>query len=159
MAYGEPRFTNDVDLLADLPASKVPELCTAFPPPAFYLAESAARDAIARRGQFNILHLPSGLQADVIIPPGDDFGKQEMTRGKRLTSEGEFSVWFSSAEDVILNKLRYFQLGGSEKHLRDIASICKVQGEKIDRAYIEHWSEKLSVLAEWQLICHRMRQP
>ncbi len=158
MAYGEPRFTNDVDVLADLPLGKAAVLCAAFPAPDYYVAESAVREAITKRRQFNILHLPSGLKVDVIVPADSEFGRLEMTRGKRLTSEGEFSAWFSSPEDVILNKLVYFQIGGSEKHLRDIASMFKLQGEKIDRGYIEHWGAKLGVLPEWQLVCERLQE-
>lgn len=159
MAYGEPRFTNDVDVLADLPTSIAAELCGAFPAPDYYVAESAVREAIARRRQFNILHIPSGLKVDVILPKDSDFSRMELTRGKRLTSEGEFSAWFGSPEDVILNKLIYFRSGGSEKHLRDIAGMFKLQSEKIDRSYIERWGAVLGVLTEWQLICNRLQEP
>jgi hypothetical protein len=51
--YGEPRFTNDIDIVVDLSESDVAELCRHFPPDDFYLSEAAARDAVARRGQFN----------------------------------------------------------------------------------------------------------
>jgi hypothetical protein len=113
MAYGEPRFTNDVDILADLPLKKVGALVLAFPAPEFYVAEAAVRTAILLRHQFNLLHIPSGLKADIILPPDTEFSRSEMSRGRRLTSEGEFSAWFGSPEDVLLNKLLYFQLGGS----------------------------------------------
>jgi hypothetical protein len=59
MAYGEPRFTNDVDIVADLPLDKVTELCGAFPAPDYYVSEQAARDAVPRR--FQVQHLASGL--------------------------------------------------------------------------------------------------
>lgn len=157
MAYGEPRFTNDVDVLADLPASKADLLCEAFPAPEYYLAKAAVIGAISGRRQFNILHIPSGLKVDVILSKHSDYGRLELTRGKRLTSDGEFSAWFGSPEDVILNKLIYFQSGLSEKHLRDIAAMFKIQGDKIDRSYIEHWGTKLGVLSEWEMICARLQ--
>jgi len=58
----------------------------------------------------------------------------ESNRAIRITSEGEFSAWFGSPEDIILNKLIYFREGGSEKHLRDIAGMMKLLQEKLDRA-------------------------
>lgn len=61
-------------------------------------------------------------------------------------------AWFSSPEDVILKKLDFFRQGASEKHLRDIAGILKVQGEKIDQPYIDQWIEKLKLKEEWILV-------
>ena len=158
MAYAEPRFTNDVDILADLKLDGVAPLCVAFPPPDYYVSESAAREAILRKRQFNILHLPSGLKVDLIIPPDSEFARSELSRGRRLTSEGEFSVWFGSPEDVLLNKLIFYKCGGSEKHLRDVASMLKIQGDRIERTYIEQWVDRLGVRDEWQLVCDRITE-
>ena len=160
MAYGEPRFTNDVDIVADLPLAKVPALCTAFSAPDYYVSEQAVRDAVLQRFQFNILHPASGLKVDVILPPDTEFARSEKARVKRITSEGEYSVWFGSPEDVLLNKLVYFQLGGgeSQKHLRDIGGMMKVLGVQLDIAYIADWAGKLGVAAEWEMILARLKE-
>lgn len=160
MAYGEPRFTNDVDIVADLPLEMVADLCAVFAAPAFYVSEQAARKAVMQRFQFNIIHPASGLKVDVILPPLTEFARSEKTRIKRITSQGEYSVWFGSPEDVLLNKLVYFQLGGggSEKHLRDIAGMLKLLGDKLDRGYIDAWAAKLGVETEWQLVCERLNE-
>jgi hypothetical protein len=71
------------------------------------VSETAARDAVARRSQFNIIHPASGLKVDVIVPPNTEFSRSAGSRIRRLTSEGEYSAWFSSPEDVLLNKLVY----------------------------------------------------
>jgi hypothetical protein len=36
--YGEPRFTNDIDVVADLQESQVSDFCAHFPPPEFYVS-------------------------------------------------------------------------------------------------------------------------
>ncbi len=41
--FGEPRFTNDIDIVVDLPADKIAPLCAAFPSPDFYLSEETVR--------------------------------------------------------------------------------------------------------------------
>lgn len=160
MVYGEPRFTNDVDMVADIPVEKVPALCAAFPAPEYYLSEQAARNAVLRRFQFNIIHPASGLKVDVFLPPNTEFARSEMIRVKRITSQGEYSAWFGSPEGVLLNKLLYFQLSGgeSQKHLRDIGGMIKLQGGKLDRAYIEEWAGKLGVTTEWGKILERLRE-
>ena len=41
MAYGEPRFTNDIDFLADIRLDHATTFLQAFPPPELYLSEAA----------------------------------------------------------------------------------------------------------------------
>ena len=41
--YGEPRFTNDIDIVLDLPPGRVSELCAAFPADEFYISEESWR--------------------------------------------------------------------------------------------------------------------
>ena len=152
MAYGEPRFTNDIDILADVRSEHIAAFLEAFPAPEHYLSADAMRAAIELPGQFNILHIPSGLKVDMIVLKRDEYSRLELQRGRRMTSPGEFDVWFAAPEDVILNKLRYYREGGSDKHLRDIASILMIQRDAIDRGYIAAWAARLDVQAEWQAL-------
>ena len=46
IAYGEPRFTNDIDILVDLPISKVAAFFEQFSPDQFYVSRSAIEDAV-----------------------------------------------------------------------------------------------------------------
>ena len=94
----------------------------------------------------------------MILCQDTEFSRADLTLGQRLKSEGFYDAWFASPENVILMKLRYFQEGGSEKHLRDIASILLVQGEAVDRTYLDEWASKLGVAAEWQLVSRRLRE-
>jgi len=154
MAYGEPRMTIDVDMVADLQADNVPAMIAAFPDPEYYVSESAALEAIRRRSQFNVIHIPSGLKVDVIVPRKSEHSVSEQSRVRRLSDRSDFSAWYAAPEDVILNKLRYLKMSGgqSQKHIRDIGGMLKISGDQIDREYIETWAAKLNVLDEWQLI-------
>jgi hypothetical protein len=158
MVYGEPRFTNDVDIVADIPLTKAERFCWHFAAPEYYVSEAAVRDAIQRRFQFNVLHPASGLKADVILPPNTEYARMEAGRVQRKTSAGEYDAWFGSPEDVLLNKLIYFQLSGgvSDKHLRDISGMMKLLREKLDRDYVTGWAAKLGVADEWALVQQRV---
>ena len=75
--YGEPRFTQDIDVVADVTPGHVPALLERFPFPEFYLSEDPAREAIQARGQFNIIHPASGLKIDALLvkhTPDDRLG-------------------------------------------------------------------------------------
>ena len=136
MAYSEARFTNDIDILVDLREDDAEQIESEFPAPEFYVSLSAIKSAIRDRRQFNIIHIPSGLKLDIIQRKDNEFGTLDITRGQRLKSDGFYDAWFASPENVILMKLRYFQEGGSDKHLRDVASILLIQDKHIDREYI-----------------------
>jgi hypothetical protein len=66
--YGEPRFTNDIDIVVKLSATAVREFIHQFPEDEFYVSEDAAMDAVKRYSQFNIIHPQTGLKIDVIVP-------------------------------------------------------------------------------------------
>jgi hypothetical protein len=131
--YGEPRFTNDIDVVVALKGSQEANLCAAFPSPDFYCSPEAVAQAVRDRFQFNIRHPASGLKVDVIVAGDSDFDRSRLSRGRRLPAGNDFETTFAAPEDVILKKLEYYREGGSEKHLRDIVGILKVQGERIDR--------------------------
>ena len=158
IAQGEPRYTNDIDVVADVPVSAVASLLEAFPAPEFYLSESAIRKAIAQRHQFNVIHISTGLKVDVIIPEESEFNDLRMRRRVRLNLGAEQSGWFASPEDLILKKLLYFQEGGSDKHLRDIAGVLLIQDDKIDQDYLDRWATKLGVTPELELVRDRLRE-
>jgi len=152
IAYGEPRFTNDIDIVIDLPADKIAEFCAAFPAPDFYLSLPAVNEAVQRRHQFNVLHPASGLKIDFIVLTDSEFDRSRRQRVRQLSVLPERTVTFASAEDVIIKKMVYFQEGGSDKHLRDIAGVLRIQGAAIDRVYIETWAAKLGVTDVWQAV-------
>lgn len=158
IVYGEPRFTNDVDVLVDLPPDRVDAVCREFPPPDYYVSAEAVREAIAKRHQFNILHMPSGLKVDMILSTDTEFSQLDLSQGQRIRSEGFYSALFASPENVILKKLSYFQEGGSDKHLRDVAGMLLIQGEKIDQAHLDKWAAKLGVADELQLVREQLRK-
>lgn len=155
IAYGEPRFTNDIDVVVSLRPEDVTRFCDSFPAPDFYLSQNAVTEAVRDRRQFNIIHPASGLKVDVIIPKDDDFERSRQQRGVRLPIGDGVEVMFASAEDVIVRKMQYFRKGGSEKHLRDIASVLKIQGDRIDRKYIAGWADRLALREVWDLILTR----
>ena len=50
----------------------------------------------------------------------------------------------STAEDTILQKLRWYKDASIEKHIIDAAFVYKLQ-KKLDKAYLERWAKNLKV--------------
>lgn len=158
IAYGEPRFTNDIDVLVELTEERITEFLQAFPERQFYLSPDAVRSAVANHRQFNIIHPAAGLKADVIIAANSEFDRQRLDRSRPLAVFKDRTVLFATPEDVILKKLQYFQEGGSEKHLRDITGVLRVQGDRIDYDRLREWSARLGVGEIWSLLWKQFRE-
>ena len=156
--YGEPRFTNDLDVVVDLAPAAIPRFLAAFPADDFYLSEESVRHAVSRRSQFNIIHPASGLKVDVMIPAGDAFDRSRFARRRTLHPAPDLEAVFASPEDVIVKKMAFYKEGGSEKHLRDIAGVLELGGGEIDRGYIAEWAERLGLADIWREILERVSE-
>lgn len=156
IAYGEPRFTLDIDVVVDLRPNQVDSFCAVFPEPEFYCPREFVAEAVRKQFQFNVLQPETGLKIDVIVATGSEFDQSRLSRRRRLPAKSGFDTWFASPEDMIVKKLEYYKEGGSEKHIRDILGVLRMQGERVDRAYIADWAARLGVTGEWELILARL---
>jgi len=154
-AYGEPRMTQDIDVVVDLAAQQVAELCQAFASDEFYLNEEAALEAVRQRGQFNIIHSTSGAKIDVMALPAGPWGRTEIARRQRMQILPDLEGYCARPEDVILGKMVYYREGGSEKHLRDITGILKVSGDDIDRDDVSRWAQDMGLKHIWRAVLRR----
>jgi hypothetical protein len=157
IAYGENRFTNDIDVVVELAPNQLPSLLSEFPNDEFYVSEDGAKYAVLHGGQFNIIHQDSQQKVDVIVPRDKDWPDQ-FARRVRLPTDAGRDAWFISAEDLILNKMHFYREGGSDKHLRDIGGVMKISGADLDRAYIATWADRLALTEIWQELQRRVGQ-
>jgi hypothetical protein len=151
MLYGEPRVTHDIDFVVFLRSQDFAQLPEAYPAPSFYVPPSeviAAEAARPTKGQFNVIHVDSGLKADFHTANRDELHGWAF-RNVREYTIGDTTVKLAPPEYVIVRKLEYFREGGSEKHLRDIRAILNVSGAQLDRAALEDWIQRRGVQAEW----------
>jgi len=154
--YGEPRMTRDIDFVVDLSMSEVEPLCAEFPAPEFYVSVPAAQQAATQGGQFNVIHPSSGNKIDLMIARRDPWGREQLARRRRTEILEGTTGFVASPEDVILAKLWYYQDGGSDKHLRDIAAMLQISGHAIDRNYIEQWAGQLGVVEPWRAVVEKV---
>lgn len=156
MRYGEARLTRDIDIVVQLRPEHIAGLVSAFQLPDFYLEQAAIRDALTHHGSFNAIHIPSGMKIDFMCPKSGAFTDSRFSRSRVCEVLPGLAARISSAEDVILMKLKYFQEGGSDKHLRDIASMFRISGTLIDQTYLTWWAPILGVQAEFAAVLDRL---
>lgn len=146
--YGEPRLTNDVDIIVFLRREDAKKLPAAFPAEEFYcpplevIESERTRD---QRGHFNLIHHESGLTGR------DELHAWGLSHTIKADLEEE-QVVFAPPEYVIVRKLQFFREGGSQKHLRDISRKLIGLGDDWNRDTLMTMISTHHVKAEWQRV-------
>jgi hypothetical protein len=144
--HGQPRATNDVDLVIDPTAPQLEAFLAAIAD-RYYVSPEAAHEALGRRSHFNIIDFSTGWKADLIIRKDRPYSVVELNRRQQGELHGRLMP-IAAAEDVILTKLEWNKITPSERQLKDALNVAVVQWEKLDRAYLHTWAPTLSVADE-----------
>lgn len=146
--HGVARTTVDVDLVADLRPEHAERLAQALSD-AFYVDTEAIQDAIRRRSSFNVIHLETMFKVDVFVCKQRPFDQAQFERRTTqvIATDPERTAYVASAEDTVLTKLEWYRMGGevSERQWRDVLGVLKVQGERLDLAYLRRWAGALGI--------------
>ncbi len=152
MIYGEPRLTNDIDLVIDLSKTPPPLFCKAYPAEEFYCPPEEViivESRRLRRGHFNIIHHETGHKADCYMRGRDPLQDWGLDNRRWIQLPEHRGMWIAPPEYIIIRKLEYFQEGGSEKHLHDIRGMIAASGETFDFSFVKEWVSKLHLESAW----------
>ena len=145
---GEPRSTLDVDLVVAMTQADVEPLLSALGQ-AFDADDHALRRAIRQRSSVNLFHHPTSMKVDLFIAGGSPLDRQAMQRRVRVqvASDPDRFLYVYTPEDILLQKLRWYRLGGevSDRQWRDILGIVLVQKSRLDEDYLREGARLLRV--------------
>lgn len=121
IAYGDPRTTQDVDLLVDAVALKaqMAEFLGALQGAGFLFNEQTIREAVASGRQFQLIDIASTLKLDLYpreLVPG------ELNRAVPIEIAPGLSLPIASRPDLVISKLIWISKG-SHKSRRDVKQI------------------------------------
>ena len=163
-AWGENRTTRDLDLVVDLPFESMGDLSRELEKRDMLVPIDIMIDlALEDRADLpiNAIHMFSDYKAELfLLKPRDAFRETCLQRRQQVDLGPPLGeVYVHSAEDLILNKLKYYRISKQPKHVRDITSIVLNQGAELDVQYINGWVEYLGVTDIWQDIVGRIEAP
>ncbi len=153
IAYGEPRMTNDVDVVVQLGDASPVRIHHAFPGDHYYVPPLDVLEQERRRprfGHFNIIHNETALRADVYVA-GDDPLHAWAFQRRSTESVAGGTVWFAPVEYVIIRKLEYYRQSGSDRHLRDIGGIVRISGDEIGMASLHELLTQRGLMELWDI--------
>ncbi len=144
--HGIPRSTQDADLVVDLPTNKVAPLVKALEGD-FYVELEHAREAVEKKSSFNVIHLRTMFKVDLFVLENNSASQFEMDRRQRFEIGDGGHLEVASAEDTVLQKLYWYQLGRgvSDRQWQDALGVLKVQKGNLDLKYLETCASELGI--------------
>ena len=144
-AYGEPRATNDVDLVANLR----PAACASFVEALgddFYADLDAVREAARRGASFNVIHFESVEKIDIFCVR-DAFTADGLAKRVDWDLGNGMVAPVAAPGHMVVEKLRWYRRGGevSDRQIRDVQGVLQTSGGTLDLDEMRGWAEKLGL--------------
>jgi hypothetical protein len=137
--HGKRRATQDVDIVADIQRQHIQPLVKLLAND-YYIDDEMIRGALQHHSTFNVLHNETGVKVDVFVLTSSILSRQGLQRAREEVIEpGSRPFYFASPEDVILNKLNWWKMGGgtSTRQWNDLIEVIKHQAGTLDRKYLQ----------------------
>lgn len=144
--YGRPRASHDIDYVVELYPKDIDQVLKAVDSLRleFLIQKQQIRYGIEHTSIFQIIHRPTLLKIDVWLLTTDPFDKSRFRR-KKIVKIFNTQTAIASAEDTILQKLRWNKQANLEKHRIDAAFVYQIQEKQLDHTYLIFWAKKLGV--------------
>ena len=144
--YGVPRSTKDADLVVNLDEADWKKLSSILPAgleleqqSGFEMVTSTRKELIRVKGsvfEIELFHLSK-----------DAHDSARFKRRQKVSIIPGVEAWLPTAEDVIIQKLRWSRGAKRAKDFADVVAVMQVQGPaRLDWSYIEEWCGKHQTL-------------
>jgi hypothetical protein len=144
--HGEPRATQDVDMVVALRVRQVERFVKALNRE-YYVDADVVREAVTAAASFNAIHFASAIKVDFFVAGDDPFEAERLATRQRVEMPGGL-LYVDTAEHTLLRKLEWYRRTGetSERQWRDVQAIARIQGERLDRERLIIWATRLGVI-------------
>jgi hypothetical protein len=137
-AWGEPRVTADVDLVATTDVAGGLQLVQSLGESAFVPLFPGVEEVVARSFILPLRHRQTGIKVDIAI--GMSGFERQVTKRAKLIMVGDREIAFATAEDVLIMKV----LAGRPRDLEDARGIAGTRRDQLDWNYCLEVAQQLS---------------
>lgn len=149
--YGRPRASYDIDFVVELHKKDLNRVVAVFGKLSedFLIQVASIPEAVDKKSMFQVLHLPTMLKFDFWLLTDEEFDRSRFKRRKKVKILDQMML-MASAEDTIIQKLRWYKMGKIEKHLIDAVFVYQIQKKNLDKKYLNLWVKKLKLSKYYQ---------
>jgi len=147
--WGKQRATQDIDIAVFLRVDQVQKLRANLPE--HYLMETGELEEYARSARDfqcgQILHMLHVDRVDLFVLEDTEFNRSRLSRAVEARLLPDVVVRVSSPEDIIITKLRWYELGRgiSDRQWNDLVLVIETQGDDLDWPYLEKWAARFGL--------------
>jgi len=146
--HGAMRSTRDIDIVIEATPEQLRGLVADLQIADYYAELDAALDAYRHESLFNVIDNQPGWKIDLIFRKSRPFDREEFRR--RVPARlFDIQLFVASAEDVIISKLEWSKLGGSQRQIEDVAKVLAAQWQTLDQSYLSKWIGELDLQEQW----------
>ena len=148
--WGQERTTHDADVavLLDLEKLRLLEPLVTWP---YIMDTESIRSSLSNPREFasgQILNGETLDKIDLFLLSDSAYTTARFANRRYVEVSPEKSLPFSSPEDIVITKLRWFVLGNrvSDRQWNDIVQVLEIQQGQLDDAYLKFWAENFGIL-------------
>lgn len=141
--WGLQRTTIDTDIITIAVHERIEELIASLSNEYTYVPVDEARRILRSGGSFNVLDLDTTEKIDIFVaPPNDPFTASRLSRRVKAQIQ-DVDTWVTTAEDIVLAKLRWRLSTRSERQWRDCLDLAAINDLDVD--YLRKWADVIGV--------------
>lgn len=138
--HNRARTTNDIDLVLQIYPHHVKSILKYFPE--WQGFEESFMDSARRGILFNITDFETGIRYDFMTYKDSDYNWTAFERRKQVEFFG-VNCYISAKEDLIISKLRWYNITPSEKQMEDLKFL--LLDKELDIDYLKIWLNRLKI--------------
>jgi hypothetical protein len=144
--YGLPRSTKDADFIIEAPPDQIDRLLNGLKPPLrsdpqmLFETVTSSRRWIVRVDR-------SPFIVELFLLNSHPYDRCRFDRRCRLEIIPGIKASLATAEDVVVQKIRWASRGKRPQDLVDASNVIQVSGGSLDWSYIEKWCAELDATA------------
>jgi hypothetical protein len=138
--YGEPRQTDDAGLVVELGDTPISKVALQLGPD-FRLDTQLGFETVTGNTRYHLHHVESEFLIELFQLTSDPHNQSRFSR-RRSILFANVPAAVQSAEDVVIQKLRWYKRGHRNKDLEDARNVIDTQGAALDLSYMKYWTDR-----------------
>jgi len=139
-SYGIERSTQDADFVIELGERSIGPVALALRPE-IQIDNQISFESVTLTSRYQAQHVASGFGIEFFLLADEPFHRERFSR-RRPVQFGPVRAFLPTAEDVVVQKLRWYVKVKRSKDIDDARNVIAVQQGTLDLGYIRLWCDR-----------------